>query len=78
MAKNTNQSIRQLTKLATSSASKEEKQVEKRLKKEFQEWLKRFQTFSKQMVFILNLREKKKEREFQNTESVVLVGLSEL
>eukprot|EP00008_Paramoeba_atlantica_P010238 CAMPEP_0201489574 /NCGR_PEP_ID=MMETSP0151_2-20130828/22887_1 /ASSEMBLY_ACC=CAM_ASM_000257 /TAXON_ID=200890 /ORGANISM="Paramoeba atlantica, Strain 621/1 / CCAP 1560/9" /LENGTH=307 /DNA_ID=CAMNT_0047875207 /DNA_START=79 /DNA_END=1002 /DNA_ORIENTATION=- len=50
MAKNTNQSIRQLTKLATSSASKEEKQVEKRLKKEFQEWLKRFQTFSKQMV----------------------------
>ena len=48
MAKNTNQTIKQLTKIVADNPSSERKQTEKRLKKDFQDWLKRFQATSQQ------------------------------
>jgi BMFP domain-containing protein YqiC len=46
MAKNTNQTVKILTKLSAEHPTAEKKEVEKKLKKEFQEWLKRFQSVS--------------------------------
>ena len=54
MAKNTNQSIKQLQRLVTDSPSKPRQQVIKQLKKDFQEWLKKFQSVAKQSTHIVS------------------------
>ena len=59
MAKNTNQTIKQLTKIVADNPSSDRKQTEKRLKKDFQDWLKRFQATSQQSTKKVSARERR-------------------